>query len=518
MITGQRPDYLISIEEANVSREGKRILFGISWRLRQGENWAVVGANGSGKSTFLKLIRGNLWPEPNKVSKRVYCLEGECQEAPLGVRKLIGLVDPELQDSYVRSGIDIPGEEVVLTGFFDSVWLQERPSPRMMRTARHLISLLDLDGLRKRSILTMSRGEARKILIARSLVSNPRVLLMDEVFNGLDARSGKQLFGLLERTIEMDTQLVLATHRTSDLGPFITHVALLKGGRIFRQGRRDKVLTPAGLRMVLDLPIKSRAFRRAAAPHAVTAVKPPANKRTLVKMQDVDVYIDGQSVLSGITWEMKAGENWAVMGKNGAGKSTFLRLISGKRRPAFGGKIGWFDGKSSGSVWDLRKKIGHVSPELQAEYDEDITGLEVVLSGLFSSIGLYMRATAGQKRNAGELLRFLGIENLGPKRAGRMSYGEFRKVLIARALIKKPALLLLDEPFSGLDRPSKRDLAQFLDKISRRSIGVILVTHHRDEIISSISHILVFDHGRIAARGLKHDILQDEALSALHLQ
>jgi molybdate transport system ATP-binding protein len=517
-MTDQKADYIISITSADVSREGQRVLHDISWQLRPGENWAVIGANGSGKSTLLKLIRGDLWPEPTKAANRMYCLEGECQETPLGIKKLIGLVEPELQDRYIRNGIDIPGEEVVLTGFFDSVWLQERPAPSMIRAAGHLISLLDMDALRKRSILTMSRGEARKVLIARALVFSPRVLLMDEVFNGLDPRARKQLFSLLEKAMHGNTQFVLSTHRMSDLGPFITHAALLKEGRILRRGRKDRVLTPDNLREVLGLPMTARAGRQGIAVPAGARIEPSGEKRSLIKMRDVSVYIDEKNILRGIDWEMKAGENWAVLGKNGAGKSTFLKLISGDRRPASGGEIRRFGGRGSGSVCDLRKKIGYISPELQAEYDENMTGEEVVVSGFFSSIGLYRRVTARQKRLSGELMQSLGLEKLGPKRADRMSYGEFRKVLIARALVKDPALLLLDEPFSGLDSSSKKDFEQFIGKISQNAVRVILVTHNRDEIIPSISHVLVLDHGEIAAQGPKEEILRDDVLSALQLQ
>ncbi len=517
-MTEQTADYLISIMNADVSREGGKVLRGISWQLRPGENWAVIGANGSGKSTLLKLIRGDLWPEPAKAANRIYCLEDECQETPLGIKKLIGLVDPELQDRYIRNGIDIPGEEVVLTGFFDSVWLQEKPAPFMVRAAGHLISILDLEGLRKRSILTMSRGEARKLLIARALASRPRVLLMDEVFSGLDHHARKQLFGLLEKAMYVNTQLVMATHRMSDLRPLITHAVLLKEGRIFRQGRRDRILTADNLREVLGPPMTASTLRRGVAVPSGAKKEPSGEKRSIIKMRKVSVYMDDKNILRGIDWEMKAGENWALLGKNGAGKSTFLRLISGDRRPASGGEIRRFGERGRQSIWDLRKKIGYISPELQAEYDENMTGEEVVVSGFFSSIGLYRRVTERQRRLSRELMQFLGIEKLGPRPVDSMSYGEFRKVLITRALVKDPVLLLLDEPFSGLDSSSKKDFEQFLDKISQDKVRVILVTHRRDEIISSISHVMVLDHGEIAAQGRKEEILRDDVLSAFQWQ
>lgn len=517
MRTAQKQDYLISIRNADVSRQGQRILHDISWQLRPGENWAIIGANGSGKSTFLKLVRGDLWPEPTRKSSRIYCLEDECQDIPLGIRKLIGMVGPELQDRYTRNGIDIAGEEVILSGFFDSLWLQESPDPSMVRTAHRLISLLQLESLKEKSILTMSRGEARKVIIARAMVFSPRVLLLDEVFNGLDRHAVKQLFGLIGKAMQSGMSLVSATHRMSDLGPFITHAVLMRDGRIFRQGRRDLVLS-AHSTGTSDHRITFGAARE----HAVTAPSAPTKKQSkrssMIRMKDVSIYVDEKNILKEINWEMKSGENWAVLGKNGAGKTTFLRLISGDCRPAYGGKIRRFGRKDSVSIWDIRKKIGYVSPELQAEYDEGMTGEEVVVSGFFSSIGLYSRVTAGQRRLSSDLMRLLGIEKLRSRRTDMMSYGEFRKVLIARALVKEPALLLLDEPFSGLDSSSKKDIAGFLGRISEGSTGLIVVTHHLDEIIPSVSHVMVLEKGRIAAQGRREEVMKKDILSKLHLR
>lgn len=512
-----KSDYLINIENANVSREGQRILHGISWRLRPGENWVVLGANGAGKSTLLRLIRGDLWPEPRNKTRRIYHLSDDFQETPLGIRRLIGIVEPGLQDRYTRNGVDISAEEVVLTGFFDSVWLQETPSPDMVGAALNLMTLLEMEGLRKRSILTLSRGEARKVLIARALVSAPRVLLMDEVFSGLDSRTRKGLSGLLEKALRGNTQIVMATHRVSDLEHLMTHAALLKGGRIVLQGRKERVLKSGSLAALPGLSLAAQTRWMNTQASASTEIKPSRNKRNLIEMRGLSVYIGEKRVLTEIDWEMKADENWAVLGKNGAGKSTFLRLVAGDRRPAVGGEIRRFGKRGSGSIWDLRKKIGHVSPELQAEYDEEMTGEDVVLSGFFPSIGLYSRVTASQRRLSEELMRRLGIEALRYRPANSMSYGEFRKVLIARALVKSPRLLLLDEPFSGLDSSSKEDFTRFLGRTLLQSARIILVTHRSDEIIPAISHILVLDRGKIALQGTREEVLRDDVLSAIHL-
>lgn len=242
-------------------------------------------------------------------------------------------------------------------------------------------------------------------------------------------------------------------------------------------------------------------------------------KSFLVEIKNADVYLRGMKVLSSIHWTMGPGENWAVVGNNGSGKTSLMRLIFGELIPIYGGEVHWFSNHEHTPIWEIRDKIGYVSAEYQANYDQNITGLQVVESGFFSSIGLYQTVTSKHKKTAMEWMDFLGIAPLAEKRYHRMSYGEARRVLLARALVNNPALLILDEACNGLDIPTKEVFLDTIEKLAQTQTRLIYVTHHIEEITSSITHVLYMKDCRIFMQGGKKDMLKSKVISqALNCQ
>jgi molybdate transport system ATP-binding protein len=502
-------EYLIRIENADVVLDGKKVLHGVSWELKPEEHWAVTGSNGSGKSTFLKLLLGEVRPMPDG-GKLTYRLNGDEQETPVGVREYIASVTPELQDAYLRNGWDMSGEEVIHTGYFHSIWLHEKPGQELLNAADELMKRLGMAELRDKSILAMSRGEARKVLIARALIARPAILLLDEICDGVDASSRENILALLEQTAKSGTRIVYATHRSEELIPSVTHVLRFRQGRIYSSGRSD------GASPVLHPARTKRCVRQGGMQAALTV---PARRRggkgkVLFRIENASVYVNDSRILDNFNWRVNEGENWAVLGRNGSGKSTLLKLIHGDLHPALGGKVEWFGGAENRTIWDVRKKIGYVSPELQSIYDDDLTGEEVVLSGLFASRGLYRKVTGKQRKTMKELIASLSIEKLGRKKVGHMSYGEMRKVLIARAVINGPALLLLDEPCSGLDTNSREDFLDFIEMVARSGTGIVMTVHHPDELIPSITHVFLMDEGGSAGHGKKEEVAQRSLLTS----
>ena len=505
---------LIDIRNVDVTLRGQRVLTDVSWQLKEGEHWAVMGANGAGKSTFLKLIRGDLWPDQGSRSRRTYYLTGTMQESPVGVKEGIAFISPEAQDAYVRNQWDLSGKEIINTGFFDSVWLHQEPDAEQKAYAERIIHLMKLEELGDKGILAMSEGEARKVLIARALVSRPRVLLLDEFSGGLDIPSRGKMLRLVERIAQSGTQVVCTTHRASELIPSISHILFLKEGKILCQGKREEVLTPENLPLAVgNVFFRVRGIRRKDV--SVPVKTPRRNGSHLVKIRKADVYIEGKRILEGINWQIARDENWAVLGRNGAGKSTLLKLIRGDLHPAFGGEVRRFGGVKNADIRDMKKRIGYVSSELQANYDYPLTGEEVVLSGFFSSIGLYGEVTGDQKQIARRWMRFFRMEAYANKDVRSMSYGEFRKILMIRAMVNDPDILILDEPCSGLDIAARQEVLAILEKLSKTGTGIILVTHHLEDLIPSVSHVLLMDGGRIIARGKREAVLRKRELSAL---
>ena len=198
---------------------------------------------------------------------------------------------------------------------------------------------------------------------------------------------------------------------------------------------------------------------------------------------------------------MRRGEHWVVLGGNGAGKTTFLKLIASDLYPAFGARVGRFEFTADNTIWDLRQRIGCVSPLLQTHYREQLSGEQAVTSGFFSSVGLMDKPTAVQQRKVRALLREFGLDHLRSRSMLAMSFGELRKVLTLRALVHDPELLIFDEPFDGLDAESRRDFAAALERIAARGTQLLVVTHHLDDLPGCITHGLFLEHGRIVAAG-----------------
>src|SRR5208283_3975103 len=442
---------------------------------------------------------GELWPDPGSPGKRIYNLDGNPGESPIGIKKRIALVSAELQDTYHRHQWNMSGREIVYTGFFDSAWLHQDPTEEQKTAAEKLLFTMGLDNLGNKDFLEMSQGEARKILIARALVARPAVLSLDEPCNGLDFSSRRKLLHMVEEIAATGTPVLYATHRVEELIPSITHVLIMDHGKIIEQGEKNRVL--AGER-------QQHAFGR-----DMTQLPPPSGRRDsswsfLIKIRHADVFVQHKKILRDISWVMHKAEHWAIIGRNGAGKSTLLKLIAGDVYPALGGEVQRFGGKDSGSVWDLRKRIGIVSAELQREYVYDVKGIDAVVSGFFSSVGLHRTATSGQRETARHWIDFFQLQHLSEKLLSEMSYGEQRKILIARAMTHNPDMLIVDEPCSGLDSAARAGFLSFIAQAARSGVALIMATHHLDEIISSITHIMVMDKGRIIAHGKREEIIK----------
>jgi iron complex transport system ATP-binding protein len=233
----------------------------------------------------------------------------------------------------------------------------------------------------------------------------------------------------------------------------------------------------------------------------------------LVQIQNADVYVGGNLVLKSLSWTMNEGENWAVVGNNGSGKTTLMKLIFGELIPIYGGQVHWFGKTEHAPLLEVREKLGYVSAEYQNTYDRPAVGWEVVASGFFSSIGLHESVTPAQKESALNAMAHLGIESLSNTPFRQMSYGEARRVLLARAMVHRTKLLVLDEPCAGLDIPTRERFLNSLEKLSKKRTSMIYVTHRIEEIMPCVTHVLFLKDGKIVAQGKKDEMMQSKTLS-----
>ena len=240
----------------------------------------------------------------------------------------------------------------------------------------------------------------------------------------------------------------------------------------------------------------------------------------ILSYKNVSFKRDGRGILKNINWEIKEGENWALIGLNGSGKSTLLSMI-----PAYTfatkGEVFVFDKKFGTCVWaEIKKKVGFVSSTLNNFSDRlnNQSLIDIVLSGKYNSIGIYQEITQKDREKANNIIKDFKLSHLKLNKFGTLSQGEQRKTLLARAFMNSPSLLLLDEPCSGLDIRAREIFLKSLEENSKNinAIPFIYVTHQIEEIISSISYVAILDKGEIVAQGNKYEVLTDENLSKLY--
>ncbi len=483
---GALPDPLVTLERCSLVLEGQVVLDEVSFELRAHQRWALIGANGAGKTLLLKLLRGDLWPTPLGPESRTYYLDPDAGAAgssqPAGARQYIAYVGPERQDKYLRRDWNLTVTQVVTTGVFDEDIPLTRPDRAQSARVTRLLKRFGLWHLRRRRFLTLSYGQRRLTLVARAYAGSPRVLLLDEVFNGLDESSRSRLRSALEQPGARGPAWVLSTHRAIDLPATVTHIAHVRAGRIVDQG-------PIGA-----------ATRRRSGARSLSQQKPgewAASRRTsgsaalpLVAIRNADVYRDYRPVLKGLNWTLKAGEHWAVVGRNGSGKSTLLSMLYGDLHPALGGTIERRGVPFGTHIEAWKKRVGFVSPELQAGHFHARNIEEIVISGRYASVGLNDPPTRADQRAARHWLGFFGLEALAKRGPRAVSYGQLRLALIARAMVLYPELLLLDEPFTGLDADLHAEVRQLIERLAHGGTQIVMAVHHEADLIPAIHNVL----------------------------
>ena len=482
---------LIEIEHVFVTYPGteRHILNDFNLTLYEGEHAVIRGGNGAGKSTLLRLLRGEQWPDQidhRRAGQVLWHGPEGADPSPLTGRKVTSLVSAMQQERVVHQEWRVDGERLVLGGFSDAIYIAQQPTSEMCETAYQLVRLLGGVHLLKKPVTAMSQGQLRLMLVARSLVRKPEVLLLDEVTDGLDARARNTLLDALERASELST-LVMTTHRPETLPSWIGRQIVLENGK------------------AVDGPMLETAVEPEKEPAPVASAPELKGIRgcsARIAIKDASVFIDRVPVLYDINWTINPGENWAVLGGNGAGKSTLLRLLAGDEIVAYGGEI-VRELPRQGGVVDrlevLRKGVRLVSDRQQATYTYDITGEELVFSGIDNSVGVYREPSEKELAQVTDILASLHLEFLAKRTIRSCSTGEFRRLLLARALAGEPDLLLLGEPFSGLDAPSRNEFFALLNQLARQGVQMILVTHHKADIFPAITHMLQLENGRISA-------------------
>jgi len=503
--SGARARPFLSLARA-AFRLGERVVFeDTSWVFRQDEHWAIVGANASGKSLLGEAVRGGLPLARGELRYHFAAPPGLTPEEAIGqvsfeLRKRhtpAAMVQSRWnsleEEAALRVRDFLEYERVMAVNPFEVTDRHREGRRRFEQRRRRAVGLLRVLPFLDRTLISLSNGERQRIELARALCHPLRLLILDEPFAGLD-RAMREHFGhLLGRLMGTRLRVLLITTRVEDLPPQVTHLLRVDGCRVVAAGPRHEILR-ASPPLSVGAPAPPAHRRRSAAAEAASKGRmAEAPGRELVRLTDVTVRYGQSTILERINWTVRTGESWALLGPNGSGKTTLLSLILGDNPQAYANQVVVFGRRrgSGESIWEIKRRIGSVSPEAHLHFNDAVTCFEVVASGFHETIGLFHRPTARQRAQARQWLRRFGLLDFARAPLFALSAGLQRMVLLARALVKRPRLLLLDEPCQGLDPAHRQAFVKAVDDLIRRAaVTAIYVTHRPDEIPPSIRRVL----------------------------
>ena len=465
----------------------------VDFCLEAGEHIAIVGRNGAGKSMFVDMLTGRHPAFPDMVKYSF--------DEPYNNLKHITFRDTYggdndrtyfLQQRWNQMEID---EETPTVGskLEEAYQLAGEDTPERRAIQKHIYEIFHLEPLLDKYIILLSSGELRKYKLASSLFTNPKVLIMENPFIGLDAQARDQLRTLLGTLAhEQGLQIILVLAKTDEIPDFITHIVEVRDMTVLPK-RGMKEFTVDGLRFTDDY---SAAEEVLACKSTVNRKPSTVNKTTVIRFNKVSIRYGERTILKDLDWTVMKGEHWSLSGQNGSGKSTLLSLVCADNPQSYACDISLFGHKrgSGESIWDIKRHIGYVSPEMHRSYRQNIPAIEIVASGLKDTVGLYTRPTETERIQCRKWLNRLGISHLEERKFMEMSGGEQRLVLLARAFVKEPDLLILDEPLHGLDDVNRRMVKDLVDQYCEDpSVTLIYVTHYQEELPQCIDHSIFLE-------------------------
>ena len=434
---------------------------------------AIVGRNGSGKTLYIDQLRKQL------ASDRVRYI---AFTDSYGVN-----VDGQYYLQLRWNQHDIDHETPTVGELLEKAYkLAGEDTEERRQLQAHLYKLFHMEEFLDKYIIILSSGELRKFQLTKTLFANPKLLIMDNPFIGLDAETRDQLKELLSvLTTERDIEVMLVLSKTDDIPEFVSKVIEItpNGEKMYetvddyyahQQPIPAQVLSEEKRQAILNLPYHDNDY----------------DCQKVVEMKDVSIRYGERTILKDVNWNVMNGDRWALSGQNGSGKSTLLSLVCADNPQSYACDITLFDRpRGSGeSIWDIKKHIGYVSPEMHRSYKRDLPAIRIVASGLMDSIGLYAVPNEQDYEKCRWWLDIFGIGHLAERRFLQLSSGEQRLILLARAFVKDPQLLILDEPLHGLDLWNRRLTKDIIETFcQRRNKTVIMVTHYETELPKGIT-------------------------------
>ncbi|MBL1410852.1 ATP-binding cassette domain-containing protein [Sphingobacterium faecale] len=472
----------VHINKLTIRYGSKKVLDNLSWSINKGENYLLGGESGSGKTTLAQAI----------VSEEI--------------------VEQTIRINYVQHSL-LPSKAIYISNWYQFTNLEgDRNFYYQQRYNKHQgqdtltvqaelehyghkenLDLTDIEqrikdfgfeSTRATQLIELSSGEHKKLQLIKGLWAKPQLLIIDEPYTGLDKQSRITLNNWLDDLVQEGVQLILISN-DQQLPRAINRFAHIVNGQLEQVDSWDQ-LTKNAPREKMRLP----DFLLAA---------PPTPYKVVAKLQNIHIRYGDKEVLRDVSWEVKVGEKWLLQGPNGSGKSTLLSLINGDHPQSYGLDIYLFDQKrgTGESIWDIKEKIGIISPEMHWYFDQNATVWHTIASGFYDSIGWFVDVKFEEKKKIDELLAFFGLTDLKDQRLQTLPLGKQRLALLARTIVKNPPLLVLDEPCQGLDAEQTKYFNDVVDELAQYGKTLIYVGHYESLLPSCIEHRIVLEKGQV---------------------
>lgn len=456
----------VSLHNAEAGNPSLRLKKPVDLNILEDEQIAICGQNGSGKTLLANMITGRY---PILAGGRYFIRHKRDAIRAIAFRDSYGSVDATW--CYQQRWNSTETEE---SPFISDIF----PQIEDLEWKNELFKVFHLDSIWGKRLVSLSSGEMRKYQLAKALSLRPAMIVVDNPYIGLDPEARAELSELFERLIkEWSLQVVLIVPRKEEIPSFITHIIQIKDmGEITKYKKAcyrediskvDNILSEQIIEQISAMTGKDFGSDEVA------------------KCNNVSLKYGDRTIFKDINWEVRKGEHWSLQGHNGAGKSALLSLIYADNPQAYACDISLFGRKrgTGESIWEIKKHIGYVSPEMHRSYCHHIPAIDILASGLNDTIGLYRKIHDEEREICRTWLHIFGLDEYEQRDFCTLSSGEQRMVLLARAFVKNPELLILDEPLHGLDNKS-RNLARAIIKVycSNPDKTLIAVTHYPEEL------------------------------------
>ena len=477
------PTPLLHLDKINLVYRALPALRDINWSPNSGQQWACLGPNGAGKTSLARVLSAQATHYSGNYTRSQLLEDRGVAYVCFEQAKALCDRDRKLDDSEFRADASDPGTTV------RSVILGGREAAARFE---QWVSRLHIQHILHRGLRFISTGEMRKTLLIRALLNEPALLILDSPLDGLDRASQADMRTIIDELLHSDITLLLLCRQLEDIPAGISHVMVLDNGSVVASASRPEIIANENVRKLMNPAMAALDALPKPAPRPYTLPE----SGPLVELRDVCVSYGDLTVLRKVNWVLGRDSHCCVSGPNGCGKSTLLSLITGDNHKAYGQDITLFGIRrgSGESVWDIKQKYGQLDTQLHLNYVRGMRVVEVVVSGFFDTIGLYDDWGDQQRDTAQQWLAALGLGQYARESFDALSFGVQRMVLLARAMVKSPIILLLDEPTLGLDGHHRKLMLRAIDHIAANSdTHIIFVSHSVGETPECINQHLVFE-------------------------